>query len=62
VRPVILAGGLRAENVSEAIRVARPYAVDVCSGVEAAPGVKDARALAQFMREVRDVRQSDHRP
>lgn len=62
IRPVILAGGLRADNVSEAIRVARPYAVDVCSGVESAPGVKDARALAQFMKEVRDARQSDHRP
>ncbi|MBN2338502.1 MAG: phosphoribosylanthranilate isomerase [Acidobacteria bacterium] len=62
VRPVILAGGLRAENVSEAIRVARPYAVDVCSGVETAPGVKDARRIAQFMKEVRDARQSDHRP
>ena len=53
--PIILAGGLRAENVAEAVRAVRPYAVDVCSGVEKAPGKKDRAKLASFMREVRDA-------
>jgi phosphoribosylanthranilate isomerase len=54
-RPLILAGGLRAENVAAAIRMVRPYAVDVCSGVESRPGTKDAARLAEFMNEVRNV-------
>jgi len=52
-RPLVLAGGLRAENVAEAIRIVRPYAVDVCSGVESEPGRKDRRKLVAFMNEVR---------
>ncbi len=52
-RPIILAGGLRPDNVREAIRIVTPYAVDVCSGVECAPGKKDAAKLKQFMDEVR---------
>jgi phosphoribosylanthranilate isomerase len=52
-RPLILAGGLRAENVADAIRTVRPYAVDVCSGVEGAPGRKDRKKLVAFMNEVR---------
>ena len=52
---VILAGGLTPANVSDAIALARPYAVDVNSGVESAPGKKDRRLLAEFMGRVRAV-------
>jgi phosphoribosylanthranilate isomerase len=50
--PVILCGGLTAENVGEAIEVVRPFAVDVASGVECEPGRKDPAKLEAFMREV----------
>jgi phosphoribosylanthranilate isomerase len=49
---VILAGGIRPGNVAQAIAQARPYAVDVASGVESRPGKKDASALRELMREV----------
>jgi phosphoribosylanthranilate isomerase len=51
--PLILSGGLRPDNVIEAIRRARPSAVDVSSGVETAKGIKDAEKIAAFMRGVR---------
>jgi phosphoribosylanthranilate isomerase len=46
--PVVLSGGLTADNVGEAIEVARPFAVDVASGTEASPGVKDPAKLTAF--------------
>lgn len=57
-RTIILAGGLKPENVAQAIRTVRPYAVDVCSGVEAGPGRKDAGRLRAFMSEVRHASQN----
>jgi phosphoribosylanthranilate isomerase len=50
---IFLAGGLTPKNVTEAIQSAKPYAVDVCSGVEAKPGKKDPALVANFMRAVR---------
>lgn len=55
IAPVILAGGLDPENVARAIRAVRPYAVDVASGVESAPGVKDLARLARFIATARGV-------
>jgi len=49
---IILAGGLTPENVGEAILTVRPYAVDVASGVESCPGVKDPAKLRDFFAEV----------
>ena len=50
--PIVLAGGLNAENVGSAIEQVRPYAVDVSGGVEASKGIKDAAKIAAFMRGV----------
>lgn len=52
---IVLAGGLTPENVGPAIRAARPFAVDVASGVESSPGVKDAGKLRAFFEAVRDI-------
>ncbi len=51
--PLVLAGGLNALNVGDAIRQVKPWAVDVASGVERAPGQKDLKLVAQFIRAVR---------
>jgi phosphoribosylanthranilate isomerase len=50
---IFLAGGLTPENISEAIRAARPYGVDVCSGVESRPGKKDPRRMKSLLRAVK---------
>jgi phosphoribosylanthranilate isomerase len=53
--PVVLAGGLTADNVADAIRRLRPYAVDVSGGVERSPGIKDTARIAKFIEEVNRV-------
>src|SRR6266498_980725 len=57
-RSLILSGGLTAENVGQAIAKVAPHAVDVCSGVESAPGVKDHQAVEDFITAVRAANSS----
>lgn len=53
-RPLVLAGGLTPENVGEAIHAVRPFAVDLASGIESAPGIKDADKMRRFVAAVRE--------
>lgn len=53
--PVMVSGGLTADNVGEAIRITRPWAVDVASGVEGSPGVKDPDRLRAFLNAVAEA-------
>jgi phosphoribosylanthranilate isomerase len=52
----VIAGGLTAENVADAIAETDPFAVDICSGVEASPGKKDRQQLNALMNAVRSTR------
>ena len=56
--PFMLSGGLQPDNVTEAIALTHPVAVDVSSGVESAPGVKDAEKIRRFLRAVKTGKQS----
>lgn len=61
VAPVVIAGGLRPDNVGDMVRVLRPFGVDVSSGVEVSPGVKDHRLMNEFIAAVQaaDLEVSD---
>ena len=56
---IMLAGGLTPENVHEAVRTARPYAVDVCSGVEATPGKKDWHKVRTFIARAKEPQRAN---
>jgi phosphoribosylanthranilate isomerase len=60
--PVMLCGGLTPENVGEAVRTVRPYAVDVCSGVENEPGIKDPERVKEFLKNAGRSAPGDSRP
>lgn len=57
-KPVVLAGGLNPDNVAEAIRTVRPATVDVSTGIESAPGIKDPERMKQFVQQVRSTDES----
>ncbi len=53
---IVIAGGLTADNVADAIAATDPFAIDICSGVEASPGKKDRRRLNALMKAIRSAR------
>ncbi len=55
-KPLILAGGLTPDNVATAVKIVNPYAVDVSTGVEASPGIKDPEKLSRFIKRAKEVR------
>jgi phosphoribosylanthranilate isomerase len=57
VRRIVLAGGLDAANVAEAVAMARPWGVDACSRIESAPGKKDHKKMLEFVRAAREALQ-----
>lgn len=57
--PVILAGGLNPENVKEAILTVQPFAVDVASGVELQPGIKDSKKIRTFIANAKEIKISE---
>ncbi len=59
-RPLILAGGLRPDNIAQAIEAARPWAVDVSGGVEASPGIKDPELIREFIARTRAIEISNN--
>lgn len=59
-QPVILAGGLNPDNVAQAISLVKPFAVDVCGGVEATKGVKDHGKITDFIRRVKTADSKDN--
>lgn len=59
--PVILAGGLKPENVKEAVQTVQPHAVDVSSGVELRPGIKDNEKIQAFVENAKEIKLPDNR-